>query len=101
MLLCLNHDLTVGKQNLLFEILKVRIKPLQEISEEDAKAEGISVLPPQDANHPSAWWQSSPGRHQARTPSASYAKLWDTINKTRGYSFASNPWVWIIEVKVI
>lgn len=30
-----------------------------------------------------------------------FAKLWDSINAKRGYSWESNPWVWVIEFKKI
>lgn len=81
------------------EITGVRVERLQDISEADAKAEGITVLPLQNVDDPSAWWQSSPGENQARTPIASFRNLWDSINAKRGYSWESNPWVWVIEFK--
>jgi hypothetical protein len=28
-------------------------------------------------------------------------KLWNSINAKRGYSWESNPWVWVIEFKRI
>ncbi len=66
---------------LTLEIVNVRCERLQEISEADAKAEGIEfhgVLP------------SAPDR---------FAALWDSINANRGYGWEKNPWVWVIEFK--
>lgn len=77
------------------ELTEVRVEKLQDISREDAIAEGIQVLPLQSADDPSAWWQSAPGVHQERTPQASYAALWDSINGKK-HPWKSSPWVWVL-----
>lgn len=77
------------------ELTEVRVEKLQEISREDAIAEGIQVLPLQSADDPSAWFQSAPGVHQERTPQASYAALWDSINGKK-HPWKSSPWVWVL-----
>ncbi len=72
------------------EIVNIRIERLQEISEEDAKAEGIAVgrtgryLP---GNCDYATW--------------AFHILWDSINAKRGYGWDSNPWVWVIEFEEV
>lgn len=76
----------------------VRVERLQDISEADARAEGITVFPLQSADDPSAWWQSGPGENQARSPSESYAKLWTSINGPG--SWKANPLVVAIGFKV-
>jgi len=76
---------------LTLRVKSVRMQRVQEISEEDAQAEGIAVLPLQDPSDQSAWWQSEPGRHQARTARLSFALFWDSINKVSPWE--SNPWV--------
>ena len=81
------------------EICSIRVERLQVISEADARAEGMSVLPLQDASDPSAWWQSEPGKHQARSPKQSFRLLWNTINAERGYGWDTNPFVWVIEFR--
>jgi hypothetical protein len=80
-------------------VTDVRVQRLQDISEDDAKAEGAQVLPLQDANDPSAWWQIEPGVHQGRTPRASFRKLWDSINSSDAW--AANPWVVAVTFKTI
>jgi hypothetical protein len=81
------------------EITDVRVQRVQEISKEDAIAEGISVFPLQSADDPSAWYQSAPGVNQQRSARASYAALWDSINAKRGFSWQSNCWVWVLSFK--
>jgi hypothetical protein len=79
----------------ILEVTAVKAERLQDISREDAIAEGISVLPLQDANDPSAWWQTAPGENQDRTPVASFGSLWSTIHKPDGPNgWKANPWVW-------
>ena len=60
------------------EITGVRVERLQDISEADMCAEGLDRAPYGD-------------------PSAGFQVLWDMINAKRGYSWASNPWVWALE----
>jgi hypothetical protein len=52
---------------------------VQEITEEDAFAEGIC------------------GGDWLGDPVGEYAKLWDKLNAKRGYPFDSNPMVWVVE----
>lgn len=66
------------------EVVSVRAELVQEISEEDAKAEGILPYP-----------DVGVGVNYLLP----YRNLWDRINAKRGYSWASNPWVWVIEFK--
>lgn len=81
------------------EITNIRVERVQDISEADAIAEGIQVLPLQSESDPSAWYQSAPGIHQERSAKASYRSLWDSINSKRGFGWDKNPWVWAITFK--
>jgi hypothetical protein len=76
------------------QITGIRIERIQDITKEGAIAEGISVLNLQDADDPSAWWQSSPGQHQARTPVKSFRLLWESLYPG---SWERNDWVWVIQ----
>ena len=74
---------------LTLRITNVRVERVQDISETDAHAEGIAIeqLPynPQDP-HPCQTW---------------FKGVWEDINAKRGYSWESNPWVWVVEFEPI
>jgi hypothetical protein len=69
------------------EITNIRVERLQEITEEDAKAEGIEN--PFFASD--RYWPTFKDRFET---------LWDSING-KTYPWSSNPWVWVIEFKKV
>lgn len=78
------------------EITNVRVERLQDCSEEDAIAEGIEQLL-ESGYH----LYGHPFEKVIKTFSAlvSYASLWNFINGPG--SWEANPWVWVVEFKVI
>jgi hypothetical protein len=99
---------------LTLEITQLRVERLQAISEEDAKAEGVSL-------DSARWSEGFVEGHREQ-----FARLWDSINgareprhikrrskrgkrtdryeathpkKTAPYSWAANPWVWVVGFK--
>ncbi|EFO32601.1 PmgT [Roseibium sp. TrichSKD4] len=82
-------------------VTDVRVQRLQEISEADAKAEGIRPLPMQSETDSSAWWESDYGENQARTPVASFRKLWNSLNDKRDNGWDTNPLVIAVSFEVI
>lgn len=81
------------------EVNAVRVERLQDISEEQAIAEGVRELPLQK-DEPGAWWCADPlGNPElhCRTPRAAFCRLWESINGAG--SWADNPWVWVVEFK--
>lgn len=69
---------------ILLEIVSVRVERLNDISDDDAIEEGVSISPP------ASEWDF---------PKRRYQELWESING-KG-SWDKNPWVWVIEFKVI
>ena len=69
------------------EITDVRVERVQEISEEDAIAEGIMR------------WQSERLQREDKGARTDFQALWDSINLKRGYGWETNPWVWVISFK--
>ena len=64
------------------EITELRIERLNNISESDAIAEGCQ-----------AWVENG---QVTDTAVSDYAHLWNEINLERGYSWESNPFVWVV-----
>lgn len=71
----------------LLEVTKVRIERLQDISETDARAEGVEfgrITDPITGE-------------KDRDAVEAYEELWDSLNAARGYSWDANPYVWVVE----
>jgi len=76
------------------EITEVRVERLQDISEEDAKAEGAEFFDGRPVNHHG--WRHSPSQGFVwDTAKQSYQHLWDQINRKK-HPWSSNPWVWVL-----
>jgi len=86
---------------LFLEVKSVRVERVDNITEEDAKAEGVSPMDPLDL------WKAplsilgfsmdGLATYRATSFTASYYQLWNSLNAKRGYSWDSNPWVWVCE----
>lgn len=68
------------------EVTSVRVERLSEITEEDAIAEGIRI---------------GIGGMPYFSCREAFAALWNSLNAKRGYSWDTNPWVWVIEFKKV
>lgn len=80
---------------LTLAVTEVRVQRLQDISEADAIAEGVTPQP-----HHSGRWIA--GEDGWSFPSArnAYAVLWNGINAKRGFGWDTNPWVVAIRFTV-
>lgn len=83
---------------LTLDVVSVRVERLHEITEEDARAEGVRELPLQEGKA-GAWWTADPSASLAAPdPVLAFRKLWDSLNAKRA-PWDSNPWVWRIEFR--
>lgn len=87
---------------LTLEITGLRAQKLQEISEADARAEGIREVTKDGVVKKYCVYDrgdmsSVPWAEMPRTAVEAYRALWETING-KG-SWDRNPWVWVIEFK--
>jgi hypothetical protein len=67
---------------LFLRVKSVRAERLQDISLNDCMAEGIKGS-------------------DTLTPYGCFVELWNKLNAKRGYEWAGNPWVWVIEFERI
>lgn len=75
-------------------IVSVRPERLQDITEADAIAEGMTVWA---GLHGVKYYGIVRADVWETDPRQTYARLWDSLNAKRGFDWASNPWVWRIE----
>lgn len=84
---------------ILLEITDIRVERLNDISEADAVKEGLRILPA------SGRYVVNPGDQHFGGASHDavevFSWLWDSLNTKKGYPWSSNPWVWVVEFKVI
>jgi hypothetical protein len=86
---------------LSLEVTNIRCERLQEITEEDAVAEGITE---RYIAKGGAFTRVSKILHEhgeVGTLRNGYAVEWTNLNAKRGYSWDSNPFVWVITFKVV
>ena len=79
---------------ILLEVAAVRVERLQDISEADAQAEGVT---PKWEPGCSGRLMEALGGFSFRPAASAYAELWEQINGPG--SWDANPWVWVIEFK--
>ena len=77
---------------ILLEIASVRVERLQDISEDDAQAEGIEY-----SERFEGYCIGLAEHFNSHDPRQSYFSLWEAINGAG--SVAANPWVWVVEFK--
>lgn len=77
---------------ILLEVTAVRVERLQDISEEQAEAEGVH----RDMR---MWFATDEGGPAFTWPQNAFEHLWRKINGTE--SWDANPWVWVVEFKRI
>ena len=87
---------------LFLEVKSVRVERLQDITEADAKAEGAEYFDLFKLKQiPTTILMPGGAFGKGYMPKASYKagfyKIWQELNEKRGYSWDSNPWVWVYE----
>ena len=64
------------------EIVSVRVERVQDITTNDAMAEGVDT-----------------SKHIMGDHRPEFMRLWNSINAKRGYGWDANPWVWVISFR--
>lgn len=70
---------------IFLRVKTVRVERLQEITEEDARAEGVNGIPRSTVLYPNDDYIYP------------FKQLWNSLNQKRSYGWDTNPWVWIYE----
>ncbi|MGU9815598.1 hypothetical protein ACU684_09420 [Pseudomonas sp. LF135] len=78
---------------ILLEITAVRVERLQDISEDQAKAEGVRLYT--DHAELGEWWHVDGIDTYSADPRKSFELLWSSV----GGDWQANPWVWVVEFK--
>ena len=86
------HMPTVAARTFV-RLTEIRVERVQDISEEDAIAEGIRKTTCGNNAYCYEWNQIEDG---CDTAVEAFHCLWDSINGKRNYPWASNPYVWCI-----
>lgn len=87
------------------EVTDIKVERLQDITEEDAIAEGIHLcagIDEEGYTHGYHWGPVSDAELLFNSAADAYRKLWDSINGQKpGKTWNDNPWVWVIEFKEV
>ena len=89
------------------EITDIKVEQLQDITEEDAIAEGIHLcagIDEEGYTHGYHWGPVSDTELLFNSATSAYRKLWDSINgrgRKPGRAWENDPWVWVISFKVV
>ena len=78
---------------ILLEITDVRVERLQDITEEQAKAEGVRLYT--DHAELGDWWHVEGIETYSADPRKSFELLWTSV----GGDWQANPWVWVVDFK--
>lgn len=76
---------------ILLEVTGVRVERLNDISKDDAMAEGIVMQPD------GGFGLADSTHYHFTDPTDSYCSLWESINGAG--SWMENPWVWVVEFR--
>ena len=76
------------------EITEIKVERVQDITEEGAKAEGVTINPALEilAN----FYKEHGTKYKIM-----FRDLWNSINKKRGFGWDLNPWVWVVKFRRI
>lgn len=80
---------------ILLEVASIRAERLQDISASDCLAEGMDGLTTLFSN------SDEPCDDRGISVHEQFFELWDSLNARRGHDWHSNPWVQVIEFKII
>jgi len=91
-------------------VISVRMEQVNDISEDDAIAEGIEGIEEKFHDDAQDYWKDYlfvdngeadfGGGWFMGDPISSFFSLWDSINKERGYGIKKRPWSWVYDFEL-
>ncbi len=88
-----------ARSRLTLEVTGIRVERLQDISYEDALAEGVADFTKLLEDERGYTETPEQCARRLRWPQREYEKLWKTINGAG--SWAVNPWVWVVSFRMV
>jgi hypothetical protein len=87
---------------LFLEVKNIRVERVQDITEEDSRAEGVLPINPLSLQQIPNSLIVPGGKYKKgyilyHSYRAAFYKLWESLNAKRGYFWESNPWVYVYE----
>lgn len=91
---------------LTLDVVSVKVERVQEISEADAAAEGMTtpMLEVDDEVEELSQEDYDSGYFRPKSDyslAGEFSHLWDSINAARGYGWSVNPWCWCLTFRVL
>lgn len=86
---------------IVLEVTDVRAERIQEMTDEDAIAEGVQWTEDGPLHGHHLCPETAGAWHNTATPREGFACLWDSIYAKQGLGFDTDPWVWVGGFKVI
>ena len=80
---------------IILEITNIRVERVQDISEDDAIADG--GLEAMIEDH--IWYIPGTDSKTTRDPIYAFEHIWNACHSARGLGWDVNPWVWVIDFK--
>lgn len=82
---------------IILEILNVRVERLGDIDNEGALAEGVNRAGEGEI----VLLLGEHGQPAMSKVIFDFAKAWNRVNEKRGFGWHTNPWVWVVEFRVV
>lgn len=95
---CLTYGGYRESSRINLEITDIRVERLQDITEVDAKAEGALQMILKEGQF---IYEFDKSGNRIGTFKKGFNYLWNSINEKRGLGWDFNPWVWVVEFKLV
>lgn len=96
---CSSANMPRAAARMGLEVVDRRIEKVGDITEEDAKAEGVSYEIAMEFSGWTPTFNDPDGGNAWPNYREAFKDLWSAHNAKKGYPFESSPWAWVYEIK--